>query len=117
MKVTTYTYAYLPFAMGGGNKYVPIKSELEAESLNELGKGYKGYLIKSPDNEKVFIAEHQSGAIVGNSIESVKKDIEDADDEVMKNQIKEAKEEWKNAKVVSEEKWWQLLGFKSNKGK
>ena len=88
--------------------YRPVCCEVEAESLHELGDGYKGYLIKAP-NGKTFVAEEETGALVGSTVARVKKDIKTGDKKLMKEQIETSREDSKRAEEVTTREWWGSL--------
>jgi hypothetical protein len=82
--------------------------EVEAPEKVKLGKGYSGYLIIAPNGE-TFVAESITGAFVGPTVEEVINDIKVAERKVMKKQIEMAKEQVKNAELISEDKFWETL--------
>lgn len=108
MKVKVYTLGYFPFVMGG-NVWQPISCEVETENKkHDLGRGYKGYLITAP-NGKTFVAECDSGAFVGPTLEQVREDIKTGDPEVMKKQVADALIESKKAKKIDPSEFWGRL--------
>ena len=107
MKITIWTFGYEPFTMGG-DVWQPIKTDVEAESLHEIGRGYKGYLVKAPDGSTI-VAESITGALVGPTIARVKKDIETGDPDLMKEQVAKAKEQVKRARTIDADEFWRKL--------
>jgi hypothetical protein len=107
MKQKVWITNYRPFIMGG-DVHAPIMCEIEVVGEYDLGKGYKGWLFASPSG-KTFVSETETGAIVGSTIDEVKQDIVEADEEVMKNQIQEARKLVKRAYMASEEEFWRRL--------
>ena len=105
MKV--WTLEYVPFVMGG-SVWQPIYCDIEIQGTYDLGKGYKGHLVVAP-NGKTFVAESETGAFVGPTIDAVRKDIKKATKKVMKQQIEDAKVQVKNAKEVKPEEFWRKL--------
>ena len=99
-----WTYVYSPFRMGG-DTWHPTGFEFESNERIELGKGFYGYVLKSP-NGKTIVVEEKSGAIVGDSLERVKADIENGDIEIMKQQVKQACDV--NVKIIDEEDFWKI---------
>lgn len=86
-----------------------IKCEIEVQGPYDLGKGFQGYVALSPKG-KGFIVEIASRGIVGDSIETVRKDIEEGDIEVMKEQVKQGIQDFKLATEVETSEFWR--GFK-----
>ncbi|HBI38192.1 MAG TPA: hypothetical protein DDY71_11155 [Spirochaetia bacterium] len=100
---------YFPFTMGG-NLYRPIATEFPDEKLGisyDLGLGFEGYLIVDSKN-RTFVVEKISGAIVGSTIEEVRKDIVDANDLVeMQDQVIESTKIRDNAELMSFDDFWK----------
>jgi hypothetical protein len=82
--------------MGGSVNYV-LACDLECTGPHKLGKGYEGYLATAP-NGKTFVGEATTGAIVGDTLESVRADIKAAKPAVMREQVKNAADEMKRAR-------------------
>ncbi len=91
-----WTYGHRPFVMGGSVDYV-LACDVECTGPHKLGKGYEGYLATAP-NGKTFVGEATTGAIVGDTLESVRADIAVAKPAVMREQVKHAAEEVKQAR-------------------
>jgi hypothetical protein len=106
MKVV-WNACYRPFLMGGDLRR-PIKAEVPALGPFDLGKGYTGYIILHPKSQKTYIAESETGAFVGNSLNDVRQDIEAASEEVMRGQIAEAKKQMGYAELMTAEQFWTL---------
>lgn len=118
-KILVWTVGHDPFVMGGAVNYV-LKTKVEATGPHKLGKGYKGYLVTAP-NGKTFVAEAETGAFVGPTLESVAKDIAAADKAVMEQQIADAKvffnDDWhQRAEATPEEFWTKLKCLKGQHG-
>ena len=110
--VDVWTAAYTPFIMGG-DVNAPILTTVPAAGPFDLGRGFKGYLVTAPSG-KTFVAEATTGAFVGPTIESVKKDIAKCTDiMLMKMQVSEAAELKKKARRVAPERFW--TGLKANR--
>lgn len=105
MKKLIWTEAYTPFIMGG-NVNAPICTEVEVGDPVEIGRGMFAYVVASPINGCIYVAESTTGAFVGSSIEEVRKDVESADVHVIKKQLKEASERVKQARHLSTEHFW-----------
>lgn len=106
MKLTVWTRAYRPFLMGG-NVHTPVATELEVDDPVDLGNGIQGHLLTSPGGTTI-VAEASTGAFVGPDIETVKKNIADANEEVITRQLDAAKKLFETADHVTEEEFWQL---------
>lgn len=67
--------------MMGGNVHAPVSTDVEvgAQIHMEMPFDCKVYSITDPKG-RVFIAEKTSGGIVGNSIESVRADLKEAEE-------------------------------------
>lgn len=91
-----WTYGHRPFMMGGSVNYV-LACDVECTGPHKLGKGYEGYLATAP-NGKTFVGEATTGAIVGDTLENVRADIESAKPAVMRKQVKNAADEVKRAR-------------------
>lgn len=98
MKAVLWTRGYRPFIMGG-NVNAPLGVEIEVLPV-DLGKKFKGYIAVTPKG-KTMIAEATTGAIVGTSLEEVKKDIQEGDLKTMKQQVKDAAEMKKRMEILS----------------
>lgn len=107
MKIKVWTEAYRPFVMGGRVRY-PVMAEVEATGPHALGKGYFGYLITAPDGS-TLVAESETGALVGPTLEEVKADIKSATKQIMKEQIEHARERVKIAEQTSADNFWKML--------
>lgn len=85
-----WTIGYFPWILGGDVK-PNVMADVEVDGPHDLGKGYIGYRAASPSG-KTYIAESETGAIIGGSLSMVRADIADADEEVMRKQIANAHE-------------------------
>lgn len=107
MKVKIWTMGYFPFTMGG-SVHQPISCEVHAIDLFDIGKGQKAYLVLSPKG-KLYVAESETGAIVGHDVEEVRKDISSTTEEVLKGQLEEARKLASKAKELSIEEFWSMF--------
>lgn len=104
-----WTYMYNAFTMGG-NLNVPTGFEFDetTKKLHDLGEGYFGYELITPKGQTIVV-ESASGAIIGDSIESVQSDIVGAvlagQQHLMKQQVINAMAE--DVKIISEEEFWK----------
>ena len=108
MKKKVWITNYRPFIMGG-DVNAPIMCEVEILGEYDLGKDYIGWLFATPSG-KTFVAESITGAIVGNTLEDVRKDIEEADLKIMEKQIEDAKVMLEKAYMGTKEEFWKRLG-------
>lgn len=100
-----WTEARRPFVMGGKVNYV-LGAKVPVLGPFDLGKGYSGYLALHPKTEATHVVESETGAFVGLSLEEVRADIAEADEEVMKQQIAAARERVKEIELVNPDKFW-----------
>jgi len=104
-----WTESYNPFQLGG---YVhgPVGIHVKVGQRLPLGKGYYGYLVVNPLNGETHVAEELTGALIGPSLASVRKDVAAGDGRTMKNQIDAALARKAGVVVVQdEEDFWQRL--------
>ncbi len=102
-----WTEAYTPFIMGG-DVNAPICTEVEVGELIDVGSGFYAYEIESPSGD-FYVVESETGAFIGTSILEVVIDISEGDPEVMRQQIEAAAERAKQAKPLSNEKFWSMF--------
>jgi len=99
-----WTYFRNPFILGGRVNQ-PTGCEIEVKEEQYLGQGYCGYEIITPKGNTIVV-EKTSGAIIGDSINSVRNDITEGSPEVMKKQIEYACEELKSIKLIDQDEFW-----------
>lgn len=110
MRIKAWTEAYNPFRMGG-SCYYPLAVETNGSEWFDAGKGFMCGKIYSPDKTRSAIVEMRSGAIVGETVEQVMKDVAECDDfNIMEQQVKEALERISSlsTEVVTEEEFWNF---------
>ena len=107
MKANIWTENYRPFIIGG-DVNAPIMCNIDVLGPYDLGKGFQGWLFATPSG-KTLVAETQTGAIVGSTLEEVKNDIESASDTDLKENIEHAKRRVARAYMASEEEFWKRL--------
>ena len=95
-----------PFSLGKKIDYVGCV--LNCKGPFDLGKGYKGWVAIAPNGKK-FVAEHETGAIIGNSLKQVKDDIAAGDEEVIREQMVEALKNLQRVQIVSTDQFWSGL--------
>jgi hypothetical protein len=99
-----WTRSYNPWVLGG-NPHAPIGCEVSGFEVS-LGRGFRGFVTTSPKG-RIIVAELETGAIVGYSVEQVKEDIQTGGSVAgMKQQIQNAKALMRDLHVVSPEKFW-----------
>lgn len=113
--ILVWTRAYRPFVMGGDVNYF-IGTWLVVEDLDEILTGHelvpKVYQVTNPRNGTTHIIEPSSGAFVGNDIEEVLKDLEDADNEKIREQIRWAFQMSQEAEVLEPAAFWSKFRTK-----
>ena len=113
MKTEVWTKVYAPFILGGSPHKI-VKCVMDLEKPQHLGRGYTGYVIKSPKG-RIFIAESSSGAFVGGDIEEVRKEILNGDEMTMREQIRDSHITRRdNAEIMSEERFWELVDWRKS---
>ena len=105
-KLKIYTESYQPFRMGG-NLREPISCTVEALGPFDLGKGFEAYVVCDSHGSTV-VAEAISGGLVGDTIESVRKDVEEVDEAAMSRQIDEGRETMKRARDIEAAEFWAM---------
>ncbi len=96
---------YFPFTLGGP-VHRPVKTTVTVGESIDLGGGYRGYVIGEPDRGIYYVAEAQSGAIVGHNVESARADIAGGDPEFMAAQVEDGIEKRKNAESISPKRFF-----------
>lgn len=109
---TIWTWGYRPFIMGGDVNYV-LACKVPCTGPFKVGRGYEVYVATAP-NGTTFVAEAQSGAIVGGSLEQVREDIRTGDPKMMQKQVTEALESAKKAEIKSPDFFWGALKCKAD---
>lgn len=107
--VKVWTWGYFPFTVGGEvNRPIFTNAVVPKDiRLHDLGKGYFGYLIGCKNG--FVVVEKETGGIVGDNLESVRRDIAEGDPKVMKQQIAENKKHGERAGYVKPEKFWDMI--------
>lgn len=73
-----------------------------------LGSGYSGFVINSPFRAQ-FVVEANTGAIVGNTLDEVRKDVSTCDAEYMRRQVNCAREKLTQLQLVEPDYFWSSL--------
>lgn len=105
MKV--YTRGYRPFIMGGNCHYF-LATEVEASKPFDVGQGIQCRLIVAP-NGRMFCAEAETGAIVGDGPDDVKRDMAEADPDVVLKQMAQARLDSAAAEINPPDEFWRLM--------
>ncbi len=104
-----WTEAYRPFILGG-RVNAPIITQVKiSEPPVALGGNISVHVIVSPVTDKTHVAEASTGALVGDSLDQVRKDFESADLKVIKGQLKEARKRREQCDPVTNDEFWRLL--------
>lgn len=98
-----WTRGYNPFQMGG-DVNAPIGTMLMCLPVS-LGRGFKGLVATTPKGN-VVVAEFETGAIVGRSVEQVKQDIREGQMKDMLQQIVDAKALLPRVRRMNAEEFW-----------
>ena len=104
-ELVVWTEAYNAFIMGGDVRR-PIKAKVPVLGPFDLGKGYIGYLALHPESDSVHVAESETGAFVGSSLAEVRKDIQEAEESVMRDQIEAARKRADYAMLLPAAEFW-----------
>ena len=100
-----WTLQYRPFIMGG-DVHQPVKCDVEVDGPHDLGGGYQGYIATAPDG-RTFVAEATSGAIVGPTLDEVRRDISQADPAVMAKQVAQGLSDRATAPILAPDEFWK----------
>ena len=92
----------------GGPVHWPIACEVPVDGPHNLGKGFYGYILRTPKG-KTLIAEKNSHGIVDPSIQEVKADIESGDMSQMNIQVDNAQMIFSRAQTINLNEFWKLL--------
>jgi hypothetical protein len=96
------------WSLGGTPKVKLIATELEVEGPYSLGKGYSGFIAKSPKGE-TYVVERTTGGFVGGSLAEVKKDVKVAKSEMLAKQMADEMENAAKAILMKPETFWSYL--------
>lgn len=102
-----WTLGYFPSTLGS-ELWQPVGCEVPAQGPFDVGKGYQAYVIVSP-NGTTFVAESETGAIIGPSLDEVRADIAAGEEAVMRKQIEEARVKAARARPYSPQDFWKML--------
>jgi hypothetical protein len=79
---------YNPWVMGGHVHYT-LATDVECDGPFEVGKGLCAYTAKAPNGTE-FVVDSVSLGVVGDSLEAVRKDVEEGALDVMHRQQRDA---------------------------
>lgn len=108
--IKVWTWGYFPFTCGGEvNRPIFTNAVVPKDiKLHDLGKGFFGYLIGCKNG--FVVVEKETGGIVGDNLESVRRDIAECDDiKIMQRQIEENKKHGQRASYEKPEKFWDMI--------
>lgn len=109
-----WTWATFPFVMGGPIRQA-VKTDVEpASGPHDLGQGYAGYLVATPAGN-TRVAEATTGALVGDTLEDVRRDVAEASSDTMRDQVAAAAEHARSARTIPTDEFWYLM--KETRGK
>lgn len=108
IKLKIWTFGYRPFILGGNVSYI-VATEVPMSVPVDLGYGFMGHVITTPDG-KTRIAEARTGAIIGGTLKSVKADIKKGKPSVMEEQVIKAQEalDTMDVETLEPEEFWNL---------
>ena len=101
-----WTRAYRPW-IHGGDVHQPIICDVDVTGPYEAGS-HQLFIARSP-NGTVFIAEGETGAIVGGDLAEVTNDIVAAELVVIEKQMIWARSQVTKTAEVTREEFWKLL--------
>lgn len=106
--IKVWTAAYRPFRMGG-DPHAPIMAEADAEGPYEAGRGVSVYVVRSPLTQQIYIAEEETGAFIGDSLEQVRADIAATTEDVIAAQRVDARAMRARADLISAARFWDMM--------
>ena len=93
----------------GGPVRQPVKTDVDPTSgPHDLGQGYEGYIITTPTGN-TRVAEAITGALVGDTLDDVRRDVANANPETMRDQVAAAAQHFRNAKTLTPAEFWRLM--------
>jgi len=107
MKLRIYTAAYRPFVMGGKVNY-HIATEVSVTDAVDLGKGAVVRLALAPDGQ-IHVVEAETGAIIGQDLTEVERDVAEADAADITAQLVQARRDAETAETAPAEQFWARL--------
>ena len=103
-----WTWGTFPFVMGGPVRQA-VKTDVESTSgPHDLGHGYEGYVITTPAGN-TRVAEATTGALVGDTLDDVRRDVADASPEAMRDRVAAAADHVRTAKTMTPAEFWRLM--------
>ena len=108
MRVFTKVRVGSIWSLGGTPQTKLIATQLEVEGPYDLGKGYSGFIAKSPKGE-TFVVDRSTGGFVGGSLEAVRKDVKQARANVLKKQMAQQMEIAATATLYKPWNFWKYL--------
>ena len=100
-----WTHGYRPFIMGGSCNYILGTTIRNPDGPHDLGGGFFGFLIRKPKG-KTCVAEAETGAIIGETLDLVRADIRDGDRMVIATQMAKARVNRRKVELVNNAKFW-----------
>ena len=104
-----WTYQKQPFTMGNSVARDPVKCDVPADGPHELGAGYLGFIVTSPEGRS-YVAEKTTGRIMDGTLETLREDIRHVDLVEMARQTNDASRSLETAKMVEPQVFWRLPG-------
>lgn len=103
LKLPVYTFFKNALVMGG-DIWQPKKTEVEVELLGKV----KGISLYGFETDKGYRVAEGYGGIVGDSFETVKKEIEDCNDAMLFSQLEQSRVNSEKAELISNEDFFKV---------
>ena len=107
-----FTSSYDPFRFGPPHGF--IGTDVEVSAPFDIGAGYQARITVSPAG-RLVVVEAETGAIIGGDPDQVKQDVASGDAALMAQQVSEAREQAKKARLVAPEEFWQVYGQRATR--
>lgn len=109
-RVRAWTICYFPFTMGG-DLWRPAGADVPCDRPVQIGEFFV-CVIHGPD-DMTAVCEFTTGAIVGRTLDEVRKDIEDAIEgnrtQTMREQVARAREKMRSVQLIEPDELWRRL--------
>lgn len=106
-RVLAWTPCYFPFTMGGP-VWRPGGAWLNCDDPIWHPSGHAIALCHGPDG-MTLVVEFTTGAVVGETLEEVTKDLNEGDPALMDRQVAKARDDRKQATVMEADEFWKRM--------
>lgn len=103
-RVLAWTPCYFPFTMGG-SVWRPGGAWLDCDDPIWHSSGHAIALCHGPTGI-TLVVEFTTGAVVGETLEEVIKDLDEGDPDIMEKQVAKAREDRKQITMLEPEDFW-----------